>query len=115
MAKFQLNPGETLIGSGMMSLYLKQGLNEKAVPGQHLYHRPAGVFQNQYDARRVGYGFAAGKHQGLFGERRGDIHPGNNPQPDGRNLFLYGLSGKENCKAGWRSWAFRNYNAGAVK
>jgi len=26
MAKFQLNPGETLIGSGMMSLYLKQGL-----------------------------------------------------------------------------------------
>ena len=28
MAKFQLNPGETLIGSGMMSLYLKQGLGK---------------------------------------------------------------------------------------
>ena len=74
------------------------GLDEKTVPGQHLYHRPAGVFQNQYDARRVGYGFAAGKHQGLFGERRGDIHPGNDPQPDGGNLFLYGLSGKETAR-----------------
>ena len=33
MAKFQLNPGETLIGSGMMSLYLKQGLTKKPFQG----------------------------------------------------------------------------------
>jgi len=33
MAKFQLNPGETLIGSGMMSLYLKQGLMKKPFQG----------------------------------------------------------------------------------
>ncbi len=29
MAKFQLNSGETLIGSGMMPIYLKQGLSKK--------------------------------------------------------------------------------------
>ncbi len=29
MAKFQLNPNETLIGSGPMSLYLKQGLSKR--------------------------------------------------------------------------------------
>ena len=33
MAKFQLNPGETMIGSGMMSLYLKQGLTKKPFQG----------------------------------------------------------------------------------
>ena len=33
MAKFQLNPSETLIGSGMMSLYLKQGLYKKPFHG----------------------------------------------------------------------------------
>ena len=33
MAKFQLNPGETLIGSGMMSIYLKQGLSKKPFQG----------------------------------------------------------------------------------
>ena len=33
MAKFQLNPGEILIGSGMMSLYLKQGLTKKPFQG----------------------------------------------------------------------------------
>lgn len=34
MAKFQLNPGETLIGSGSMSLYLKQGLTKKPFQGK---------------------------------------------------------------------------------
>ena len=48
MAKFQLNSGETLIGSGMMSIYLKQGLSKKPFQGKHLYHKSAGVFQNQY-------------------------------------------------------------------
>ena len=43
----------------------------------------------------IGYGFIVGRHQGIFGEWCGDIHPGNNPQPAERNLFLYGLSGKE--------------------
>ena len=33
MAKFQLNPDETLIGSGMMSIYLKQGLSKKPFQG----------------------------------------------------------------------------------
>jgi hypothetical protein len=33
MAKFQLNSGETLIGSGMMSIYLKQGLSKKPFQG----------------------------------------------------------------------------------
>ena len=33
MAKFQLNPEETLIGSGMMSIYLKQGLSKKPFQG----------------------------------------------------------------------------------
>ena len=33
MAKFQLNPGEILIGNGMMSLYLKQGLTKKPFQG----------------------------------------------------------------------------------
>ena len=45
MAKFQLNPGETLIGSGMMSIYLKQGLSKKPFQGNILYHKSAGVFQ----------------------------------------------------------------------
>ena len=29
MAKFQLQPDETMVGSGQMSLYLKQGLSRK--------------------------------------------------------------------------------------
>lgn len=29
MAKLDLNPGETMIGSGQMSLYQKQGLMKK--------------------------------------------------------------------------------------
>mgnify|MGYP001057383485 CR=1 FL=1 len=33
MTKFQLNSGETLIGSGMMSIYLKQGLGKKPFQG----------------------------------------------------------------------------------
>ena len=33
MAKFQLNSGETLIGSGMMSIYLKQKLSKKPFQG----------------------------------------------------------------------------------
>ena len=33
MAKFQLNPGETMIGSGMMSLYQKSGLTKKPFQG----------------------------------------------------------------------------------
>lgn len=33
MAKLDLNPGETMIGSGQMSLYLKQGLTKKPFQG----------------------------------------------------------------------------------
>ena len=33
MAKFQLNPGETLIGKGQMALHQKQYLNTKAFSG----------------------------------------------------------------------------------
>nr|WP_325179273.1 hypothetical protein [uncultured Oscillibacter sp.] len=33
MAKLDLLPGETLIGSGQMSLYLKQGLSKKPFQG----------------------------------------------------------------------------------
>ncbi len=36
MAKFQLNSGETLIGSGMMSIYLKQGLSKSRFRGTSL-------------------------------------------------------------------------------
>ena len=95
MAKFQLNPGEILIGSGDDVNLFEAGTEQKAVSGEHIYYQSAGVFQNQHDARRIGYGSAVGRHQGIFGERCGDIYPGNNPQPEGRNLFLYGLSCKE--------------------
>lgn len=53
------------------------------------------MFQNQHDARRIGYGFTVGRHQGIFGEWCGDIYPGNNPQPDRRKLLLYGFPGKK--------------------
>ena len=53
------------------------------------------MFQNQHDAWRIGYGSAVGRHQGIFGERCGDIYPGNNPQPDKRKLLLYGFPGKK--------------------
>lgn len=53
------------------------------------------MIQNQHDARRIGYGSAVGRHQGIFGEWCGDIYPGNNPQPDRRKLLLYGFSGKK--------------------
>lgn len=33
MAKLDLNPGETMIGSGQMSLYQKQGLTKKPFQG----------------------------------------------------------------------------------
>ena len=33
MAKLNLNPGETMIGSGQMSLYQKQGLTKKPFQG----------------------------------------------------------------------------------
>ena len=33
MAKFQLQPDETMVGSGQMSLYLKQGLSRKPFQG----------------------------------------------------------------------------------
>lgn len=33
MEKFQLNPNETQIGSGMMSIYLKQGFGKKPFQG----------------------------------------------------------------------------------
>lgn len=33
MAKFQLNPGETMIGNGQMALHQKQFLNTKAFSG----------------------------------------------------------------------------------
>ena len=33
MAKLQLNPNETMVGSGQMSLYLKQGLSRKPFQG----------------------------------------------------------------------------------
>ena len=33
MAKFQLNPGETLIGKGQMALHQKQFLNTKPFSG----------------------------------------------------------------------------------
>ena len=33
MAKLNLNPGETMIGSGQMSLYQKQGLMKKPFQG----------------------------------------------------------------------------------
>lgn len=33
MAKLDMGPGETMVGSGMMSLYLKQGLTKKPFQG----------------------------------------------------------------------------------
>ena len=36
MAKFELNPGETLIGKGQMALHQKQFLNTKPISG-HIY------------------------------------------------------------------------------
>ena len=46
MAKFQLNPGETMIGSGMMSLYLKQGLTKKPFQGNIYITRYRALLRN---------------------------------------------------------------------
>ena len=39
-----------------------------------------------------------GGHQGIFSEQRGSVFPGDNPWPDGGNLYLYRLSGKETAR-----------------
>ena len=52
------------------------GPEPEALSGQHFCHQPAGVLQDQYDARRPGYEFTPGGDQGIFGEEDPFCDPG---------------------------------------
>ena len=45
MAKLDLNPGETMVGSGQMSLYCKQGLMKKPFQGNVFVTNQRACFQ----------------------------------------------------------------------
>ena len=97
MAKFQLNPGETLIGSGMMSLYLKQGLTKKPFQGNIYITDQRACFKISMMPGALDMDLPLENIKG-FSVSGAAIFTQVTIHSRTRNLFLYGLSGKETAK-----------------